>query len=64
MIVPEEKRGSFCVAFDPLDGSSNIVTCTLRRLRSRSFSFLTVTPPALGLQRLDGNHFWDLREEV
>jgi len=24
VIVPEEKRGSYCVAFDPLDGSSNI----------------------------------------
>jgi len=24
VIVPEDKRGSFCVAFDPLDGSSNI----------------------------------------
>ncbi len=24
IIVPEEKRGRFCVAFDPLDGSSNI----------------------------------------
>jgi len=24
VIVPEEKRGNFCVAFDPLDGSSNI----------------------------------------
>jgi len=24
IIVPKEKRGKFCVAFDPLDGSSNI----------------------------------------
>jgi fructose-1,6-bisphosphatase I len=24
IIVPEEKAGKFCVAFDPLDGSSNI----------------------------------------
>merc|ERR1712216_224944 len=24
LIIPEAKRGSFCVAFDPLDGSSNI----------------------------------------
>jgi len=24
IIVPEDKRGKFCVAFDPLDGSSNI----------------------------------------
>jgi len=24
IIVPEDKRGKYCVAFDPLDGSSNI----------------------------------------
>merc|ERR1711934_456055 len=24
LIVPEDRRGNFCVAFDPLDGSSNI----------------------------------------
>ena len=24
IIIPEDKAGKFCVAFDPLDGSSNI----------------------------------------